>query len=134
MKARIDNLEQDLRMQIILLEETERDRDYFEKMWKEITNFVETEATASSSDKGPDFRESLPMITYLWPIVPWTPQPRTNPTSDGVTGSEKKRKKADDDFDNARMTKKVKHILELCDQNTITVEYYDVDNDIIILE
>merc|ERR1739842_111308 len=100
-------------------------------MWKEITNLVEMEAAAPSSDETPNyFTTSLPMITYLWPIVPWTP-PRTCPASGWVPCSgNRKRKASEEDVDEESVTKKAKHILDLCDRNTITLEYYDADNDV----
>jgi hypothetical protein len=42
-------------MQRILLEETETDRDYFEKMWKEINDLVQ--AGSSEPSPQPEYAE-----------------------------------------------------------------------------
>ena len=114
-------------MKNILLEETERERNYFEQMWKEITNMVEKESSGSEDSTGLNvLRKNFnPMITYLWPIVPWTPQ------NDSKT---KKRKKSGEGEKFEEMSKKIKLILNLCEKN-LSVDILDgEDNCIIIID
>merc|ERR1712129_541664 len=122
-------LQQELSVQKILLEDTERDRDYFENMWKEINheigNFVQTDSSAPSGEEKSEEEtgESVPRPEYNWPIVPWTPQSGTihEQTDEQLNTRElikykgtddgKKRKLSQEELDSENVFKKVKHIL-----------------------
>jgi len=144
-------LQQELSVQKILLEDTERDRDYFENMWKEINheigNFVQTDSLAPSGEveSEEETGESVPRPGYNWPIVSWTPQSGTihEQTEEQVdkrvlfkykgTDYGKKRKLSQEELEGENVFKKVKHILDLCNKN-ITVECQDSENDVLIID